>query len=81
MIALKAAISNQSISSIAKNNIFPLLLFGFGILVSLFPFHSWAPKGYGVAPTGAVMMHAVGTEEVCILWAYSNRNTIHAYWC
>ena len=58
MIALKAAISNQSISSIAQNNIFPLLLFGFGILVSLFPFHSWAPKGYGAAPTGAVMMHA-----------------------
>ena len=37
---------------------FALLLFGFGILVSLFPFHSWAPKGYAVAPTGAAMLHA-----------------------
>ena len=26
------------------------LLFGFGTLVGLFPFHSWAPKGYGCAP-------------------------------
>ena len=41
-----------------QNNIFALLLFGFGILVSLFPFHSWAPKGYAVAPTGAAMLHA-----------------------
>jgi hypothetical protein len=28
-----------------QNFIFPLLLFGFGILVSLWPFHSWAPFG------------------------------------
>ncbi|MBM3833327.1 MAG: NADH-quinone oxidoreductase subunit M [Verrucomicrobia bacterium] len=38
--------------------IFPLLLFGFGILVSLWPFHSWAPLGYGVAPTATAMLHA-----------------------
>ena len=38
--------------------IFPLLLFGFGILVSLWPFHSWAPLGYGSAPTATAMLHA-----------------------
>ncbi len=38
--------------------IFPLLLFGFGILVSLWPFHTWAPLGYGSAPTGTAMIHA-----------------------
>jgi len=38
--------------------IFPLLLFGFGILVSLWPFHSWAPLGYGSAPTPTAMLHA-----------------------
>ena len=48
----------QPLQETVQNNIFALLLFGFGILVSLFPFHSWAPKGYAVAPTGAAMLHA-----------------------
>lgn len=38
--------------------IFPMLLFGFGILVSLWPFHTWAPLGYGAAPTATAMLHA-----------------------
>src|ERR1700733_2094245 len=42
----------------AQNFIFPLLLFGFGILVSLWPFHSWAPLGYASAPTPTAMLHA-----------------------
>jgi NADH-quinone oxidoreductase subunit M len=35
-----------------------LLLLGFGVLVSLWPFHSWAPMGYASAPTATAMMHA-----------------------
>jgi NADH-quinone oxidoreductase subunit M len=46
------------ISVNAQHFIFPLLLFGFGILVSLWPFHSWAPLGYGVAPSPTAMLHA-----------------------
>ena len=46
------------ISINAQHFIFPLLLFGFGILVSLWPFHSWAPLGYGVAPSPTAMLHA-----------------------
>ena len=42
----------------AQHLIFPLLLFGFGILVSLWPFHTWAPLGYGSAPTATAMLHA-----------------------
>ena len=38
--------------------IFLLLLIGFGILVGLFPFHSWAPPGYASAPPAAAMLHA-----------------------
>jgi NADH-quinone oxidoreductase subunit M len=34
------------------------LLIGFGILISLFPFHSWAPTAYASAPTPAAMLHA-----------------------
>ena len=42
----------------AQHLIFPLLMFGFGILVSLWPFHTWAPLGYGSAPTATAMLHA-----------------------
>jgi NADH-quinone oxidoreductase subunit M len=38
--------------------IFPLLFIGFGILVSLVPFHTWAPSGYAAAPPAVAMMHA-----------------------
>jgi NADH-quinone oxidoreductase subunit M len=34
------------------------LLIGFGVLVSLFPFHSWAPEAYASAPAPAAMLHA-----------------------
>ena len=46
------------IPEIAQYWIFPLLLVGFGILISLFPFHTWAPSAYAAAPTPAAMMHA-----------------------
>lgn len=35
-----------------------LLLIGFGTLVSLFPFHSWAAPAYASAPTPIAMLHA-----------------------
>lgn len=35
-----------------------LLLAGFGTLVSLFPFHSWAAPAYASAPAPIAMMHA-----------------------
>ena len=38
--------------------VYLLLLLGFGILVSLFPFHTWAPQAYASAPTPAAMLHA-----------------------
>jgi NADH-quinone oxidoreductase subunit M len=46
------------ISLAGQRLIFPLLLFGFGILISLWPFHTWAPLGYGAAPTATAMLHA-----------------------
>ena len=38
--------------------IYLVLLVGFGTLVSLFPFHSWAPPAYACAPAPAAMLHA-----------------------
>lgn len=37
---------------------FLTLLIGFGALVSLFPFHTWAAPAYAAAPTPIAMMHA-----------------------
>src|SRR4029077_6282183 len=39
-------------------HIYLLLLIGFGVLISLFPFHSWAPEAYASAPSPAAMLHA-----------------------
>lgn len=38
--------------------IFFVLLLGFGTLVSLFPFHSWAAPAYATAPTPVAMLHS-----------------------
>jgi NADH-quinone oxidoreductase subunit M len=42
----------------AQGGIYIWLLVGFGVLVSLVPFHSWAPGAYASAPTPAAMLHA-----------------------
>lgn len=36
----------------------PLMIFGFGVIASLWPFHSWSPIGYAAAPTAVSMLHA-----------------------
>jgi len=56
--ALQAAASLGQISADAQRHIYLLLLIGFGILTSLFPFHTWAPEAYAAAPAPAAMLHA-----------------------
>src|SRR5438105_432268 len=56
--ALQKAASLGMIPMDAQGSIFLVLLIGFGILVSLFPFHTWAPEAYASAPAPAAMLHA-----------------------
>lgn len=42
----------------AQKGIAGLLILGFGVLVSLFPFHSWAAPAYASAPAPTAMLHA-----------------------
>ncbi|HWA85654.1 MAG TPA: NADH-quinone oxidoreductase subunit M, partial [Opitutus sp.] len=56
--ALRDALTAQPLGETLQKNIFALLMFGFGILVSLWPFHTWAPLGYGAAPSSNAMLHA-----------------------
>ena len=55
---LSEALASISLSDRSAFNIFGLLLFGFGVLVALFPFHTWATRGYETAPTSVSMLHA-----------------------
>jgi len=58
LLALRQEIAHGSLAAGDQKTIFGLLMVGFGILVSLFPFHTWAPLGYGAAPSSAAMLHA-----------------------
>jgi NADH-quinone oxidoreductase subunit M len=58
LVKLTAYFKEHTMPDSAQRLIFPVLLFGFGILVSLWPFHTWAPLGYGSAPTATAMIHA-----------------------
>ncbi|MBN2508342.1 MAG: NADH-quinone oxidoreductase subunit M [Verrucomicrobia bacterium] len=55
---LTAYFQAHPMSEAAQQWIFPVLMFGFGILVSLWPFHTWAPPAYSAAPTPTAMLHA-----------------------
>lgn len=58
MVSLRNQIAENGIAASSQNFIFGLLMVGFGILVSLWPMHTWAPLGYGAAPSSAAMLHA-----------------------
>ena len=48
----------MAIGAEAQKWTFLVLLVGFGVLVSLFPFHSWAAPAYAEAPAPVSMLHA-----------------------
>jgi NADH-quinone oxidoreductase subunit M len=56
--ALTAAAGLGQIGADAQRQVYLVLLIGFGILISLFPFHTWAPEAYASAPAPAAMLHA-----------------------
>jgi len=58
VVKLIAFAKNQPFSASFQYVVYPMLLFGLGALVSLVPLHTWAPIGYGSAPTAAAMLHA-----------------------
>ncbi len=58
LMTLRDTLASRPLGEVTQTHVYGLLLFGFGILVSLWPFHSWAPLGYGAAPSSAAMLHA-----------------------
>lgn len=56
---IQTLIANRHVLDAATQaGIYIWLLIGFGILISLFPFHTWAPTAYASAPTPVAMLHA-----------------------
>lgn len=58
LVELTNHIGKKPLGNDTQALIYGILVIGFGILVSLWPFYSWAPAGYASAPTPAAMMHA-----------------------
>jgi NADH-quinone oxidoreductase subunit M len=58
LIVLKEHLARTPLPVALQENLFGLLVFGFGVLVSLWPLHTWAPLGYGAAPSSNAMLHA-----------------------
>ncbi len=58
IVRLQELASQGAMAGAAGKWVFLLLLVGFGILISLFPFHTWAPQAYASAPAPAAMLHA-----------------------
>ena len=55
---LQTAAAAGQIPPASQGGIYLVLLVGFGILISLVPFHTWAPEAYASAPAPAAMLHA-----------------------
>ncbi|MBI5770575.1 MAG: NADH-quinone oxidoreductase subunit M [Verrucomicrobia bacterium] len=58
LIALRNYLALAPLSETLQQHIAAFLLIGLGVLVSLWPLHTWAPLGYGAAPSSAAMLHA-----------------------
>jgi NADH-quinone oxidoreductase subunit M len=57
-MVLQAKEGSLVIDAASQKGIAALLIVGFGVLVSLFPFHSWAAPAYASAPAPTAMLHA-----------------------
>lgn len=58
LILIRKALALEPLALDFQKWIAPFLLFGFGVIASLWPLHSWSPIGYAAAPSAVSMLHA-----------------------
>ncbi len=56
--AIEAALRLNPLPLSFQRWAFPLIMLGFGVILTLWPFHTWSPMGYAAAPTSVSMLHA-----------------------
>lgn len=56
--AIREGLRTNAVDLSLQRWLAPLLLVGFGVIASLWPFHSWSPIGYAAAPSAVSMLHA-----------------------
>ena len=58
LIALQTHFAASPLPAFTQQWLAALLIFGFGVIASLWPTHSWSPIGYAAAPSAVSMLHA-----------------------
>jgi len=58
LLLIQEHLVNNPIPVEVQNWIFPLIVLGFGVTLTMWPFHTWAPAGYAEAPTAISMLHS-----------------------
>jgi len=58
LIELEQHLAAHPIDAKLQIWLFPIITVGFGVIASLWPFHTWSPIGYAAAPSAVSMLHA-----------------------
>ena len=58
LVLIQQQLASHPLPLNVQNWVFLLIVVGFGITLTLWPFYTWAPVGYGEAPTAISMLHA-----------------------
>lgn len=58
LVAIQQHLAVYPLPLALQNWIFPVIVVGFGVIVTLWPFYTWSPVGYAAAPTSVSMLHA-----------------------
>jgi len=57
-VVLESVLSAKPLAFEVQKWAFPLVMVGFGVILTLWPLHTWSPLGYAAAPTSVSMLHA-----------------------
>jgi NADH-quinone oxidoreductase subunit M len=58
LIELEQHLAANPLNPELQKWLFPIIVVGFGVITSLWPFHTWSPIGYAAAPSAVSMLHA-----------------------